>query len=794
MERLKSLIPDELKRVIGRSAPENLTKTSSLLLDFLRPLPQFQQVIRELTDPDLALCRKSKEGALDSKQKGNECFIKGDYVEALSFYSHALRHAPASSSEMDVNLVATLYVNRASTMHKLGLLQECIRDCNRAISIFPAYVKAWYRRGKANASLKDYKHATHDLEVAVSMEDNPSRKSQIKGELSIVLSESSSPNAIGMIKNNGEDEKVDSLAQSKALVLQCVSSPHKGRGLASAHDIPPASLVHREEPLAAILLKSCRETHCHFCFDELPADILFCPSCTIPVYCSKNCQEQAFGKHDTYLIKTNLAADLEKHVMNAILANPTRSTGEDICSNHIPEHRHECGGAHWSAVLPPDIVLAARVIVTSIEKCKASGTIFNPLDYLDFVHNYAQNPSVSKLESHVYAIVLLYCLHQYYNSDFPLSGASVAQLILVISQIKVNSMAVIHMKSHHRDEAFGKCSKFFTFEEHITQDTKQVRVAQAIYSRGSLFNHSCQPNVHAYFLSRTLFVRSVEAVPAWCPLELSYGPQVGELDFQGRQKLLEEQYSFQCRCSSCSELNLSDLVMNTFQCVRPYCLGAVLEATHYKRLESNFLQVSNASCTFKLSLPLLSSKKDISDVAQMLLHERGADSHIAAGHCLSCGSCCDLEYSTAGSKSSLANIQRLKDSLDSDEIPDALVSDMLSSLSHLRSVRHPYSKIVAEAEDNVAEAFVRIGELKLAVQHCVASIEILEKLYGSNHIVMGHELMKLASIQLCTGDRTAALSSIERVESIFLLYYGSHVDWIFPHLKVLRTEAERLAS
>lgn len=131
-----------------------------------------------------------------------------------------------------------------------------------------------------------------------------------------------------------------------------------------------------------ILLKSCRETHCHFCFDELPADILFCPSCTIPVYCSKNCQEQAFGKHDTYLSKKNLATDLEKHVMNAILANPTRSTGEDICSNHILEHRHECGGAHWSAVLPPDIVLAARLIVTSIEKCKASGTIFNPLDYL----------------------------------------------------------------------------------------------------------------------------------------------------------------------------------------------------------------------------------------------------------------------------------------------------------------------------------------------------------------------------------------------------------------------------
>lgn len=45
MERLKSLIPDDLKRVIGESTPENLTISSSLILDFLRSSPQFQQVI-----------------------------------------------------------------------------------------------------------------------------------------------------------------------------------------------------------------------------------------------------------------------------------------------------------------------------------------------------------------------------------------------------------------------------------------------------------------------------------------------------------------------------------------------------------------------------------------------------------------------------------------------------------------------------------------------------------------------------------------------------------------------------
>lgn len=35
----------------------------------------------------------------------------------IIFGKKALRHAPASSSEMDASLVATLYVNRASAMH-----------------------------------------------------------------------------------------------------------------------------------------------------------------------------------------------------------------------------------------------------------------------------------------------------------------------------------------------------------------------------------------------------------------------------------------------------------------------------------------------------------------------------------------------------------------------------------------------------------------------------------------------------------------------------------------------------
>ncbi|XP_020680191.1 uncharacterized protein LOC110097895 [Dendrobium catenatum] len=116
METLKSLLPDDLKLLIGQSTSENLDLTCSSLMKSCQLLPQFQRVIGQLTG-GAALCRKSKESALDWKKKGNECFSEGDYAKALTFYSKALRYAPMDMDGMDDKLVGTLYVNRASALY-----------------------------------------------------------------------------------------------------------------------------------------------------------------------------------------------------------------------------------------------------------------------------------------------------------------------------------------------------------------------------------------------------------------------------------------------------------------------------------------------------------------------------------------------------------------------------------------------------------------------------------------------------------------------------------------------------
>lgn len=117
-----------------------------------------------------------------------------------------------------------------------------------------------------------------------------------------------------------------------------------------------------------VISKSCRETHCHFCLNELPADSVPCPSCSVPVYCSESCQIQSGGTLSTNeMVKNstfqNLPDDIVEHIKGVTSA--VRYYSETEC---VQEHQHECRGANWPAVLPSDAVLAGRVIMKLINQ------------------------------------------------------------------------------------------------------------------------------------------------------------------------------------------------------------------------------------------------------------------------------------------------------------------------------------------------------------------------------------------------------------------------------------------
>lgn len=776
METLKGAIPEKLKQAIRDSTVNTLSDTCSSLHNFFLHFDPFHQTMTQLADPCYALCGKSKEAALKYKQLGNQCFSNADYVKALDYYTQALRKAPFEVGEIENNLIATLYINRATVLHKMNLLVECLRDCDRALQICPSYSKAWYRRGKANIALGNNRDAICDLNIAKSVESSTGGKRQIECELKIILDQSKSTNIV--VQPRQKENSLSTTGEMPQIKLQSVSVPDKGRGMVPPSDVSPGSLVHAEEPYAMVILKQCRETHCHYCLNDLPADRVPCISCSIPLYCSHQCQIKAGGQmfmistEDNYVLK-NLPNNLAEYAAEVIQYNDCEQK-----IGNVTEHKHECQGVHWPAVLPSDIVLAGRLLAKFLSK-NSSGDITSFVEKLELSHCYEHMPFESKLDSHLYAIVLLYCLKHSYGAMLAINGISISQVVIVISQVKVNCMTVVRLKSIDAHGLSDQSGGFpFHSSVHLTSNLEQVRVGKAIYKVGSLFNHSCQPNVHAYFLSRTLYLRTTQAVAAGCQLELSYGPQVGLWDCKDRQSFLKDEYAFHCQCTGCSEVNLSDIVLNAFHCVNPNCSGAVLES---RVLECEKQKIKHLAVADKVI-----KNDDIYEVC-LQFNQNDASIHIQPGVCLKCSSYRDLESSRATVDKALICIKRLQDAILSKEISNTSISDALRSLHLLRSNLHAYNKVIAEAEDNLAQAFCLVGELQLSADHCKASIQILEKIYDPDDIVIAYELVKLSSVQLYLGDNRA-VNSIGRIGAIFSRYYGLHADLVFPYLQYLRRE------
>ncbi|KAL5542219.1 hypothetical protein UlMin_009929 [Ulmus minor] len=373
------------------------------------------------------------------------------------------------------NILAALFI----FFYFFYLCRECWPCCRLAFGIF-------------------YNDAINDLDVSKIVESSLARKCQIESELKTLFDQYSS-----MVSPSVQH--IGPMAdEPNQINLQCVNTPDKARGMNSMSNIPLAPFFHSEEPYAMpyilqIILKSCRETHCHYYLNELLVNKVPCPSCSIPLYYSQNCQLQV-----GYKISHNYPKD-------------------DGIHKHL-------------SVLPSEIVLASRVFIKSIIQRRGSSKTANLRENLDLSHHYSQISLERKLELHIYSTVLLYYLSVLSCLWF--------LIVIIVSQIRVNSMTIVCIKSidvHDLVDQYGKSSL------------------------GALTSNVEQPNIHAYFISCTLLIQTIEFVATRCPLELSY------------------------------EVNLSDLFLNAFHCDEPNYYGIILDSGNNKLLIKKYYFINKIS-------------------------------------------------------------------------------------------------------------------------------------------------------------------------------------------------------
>ncbi|KFQ51041.1 Sperm-associated antigen 1, partial [Pelecanus crispus] len=98
--------------------------------------------------------------ATREKEKGNEAFAIGDYVEAVTYYSRSISVIPTAAA----------YNNKAQAEIKLQDWDSALQDCEKVLDMEPGNVKALMRRATVHNQLQNYQTAIEDLNKVLCVE------------------------------------------------------------------------------------------------------------------------------------------------------------------------------------------------------------------------------------------------------------------------------------------------------------------------------------------------------------------------------------------------------------------------------------------------------------------------------------------------------------------------------------------------------------------------------------------------------------------------------------------------
>ncbi|XP_036839057.1 mitochondrial import receptor subunit TOM34 isoform X2 [Oncorhynchus mykiss] len=115
--------------------------------------------------------KRRSQSWTELKQAGNEFFKTGQYGEAASIYSQAIKEVEKSGKKNPEDL-SILYSNRAASYLKDGNCWECVKDCTVSLDLVPFGIKPLLRRAAAYEALERYRLAYVDYKTALQIDCN----------------------------------------------------------------------------------------------------------------------------------------------------------------------------------------------------------------------------------------------------------------------------------------------------------------------------------------------------------------------------------------------------------------------------------------------------------------------------------------------------------------------------------------------------------------------------------------------------------------------------------------------
>lgn len=143
-----------------------------------------------------------------------------------------------------------------------------------------------------------------------------------------------------------------------------------------------------------------------------------------------------------------------------------------------------------------------------------------------------------------------------------------------------------------------------------------------------------------------------------------------------------------------------------------------------------------------------------------------------SGCCMTCG--IEVQVSADVASAVIQELERVELKLQPpSRNQEAALQEALNLVKLFQGIFHPSSKEMARVEDVVARAFCLAGQPHEARAHCKAAIQILENIYGKDHIAVANERLKLASIALAAGAGDEVRNNLELANQVMKIHYGA---------------------
>ncbi|XP_056141221.1 SET and MYND domain-containing protein 4 [Lampris incognitus] len=714
---------------------------------------------------------KDTDEATQCRGRGNSSFKTRDYTAAALHYSKGVCFAPQSSEQLSL-----CYANRSAALFHLQRYQDSLNDIDRALKHgYPSHLQHKLQERRL--------HCLNHLSVAQrGNQDDPKCASEDQREPQRGERLNVKPTTDHI------DDNVNLICHISPQAAVCFS-PEKGRHLVVTERIAAGEVILTDRPYSSVLIPGTEELKgkekrnetenaglfgtedrcCHRCLRETVCPVP-CDECSYSRYCSSRCQREAWEEHHRW--ECPLGAELMVlGLMSQLALRVTVKAG----LRNVEKAREPNGDKNHKGSKDDSVPFHSRESEPSAS--------YHGDPYLNVYHLMHHLNSHSPILRFLWAVTTAALYLILIRTRPPPASWDLSKSSTANSQSQgpadetgtagwssepwlLGSTILRHMLQLRCNAQAVSVIQHTGGTNSAVQSSQEIRIATALFPTLSLLNHSCRPNTSLVFSTGagsdldpsvdpdegvagfgggatsgiTISVRAARVISRGQEVLHCYGPHSSRMMLKERQRLLQEQYYFECTCEACN-LQQED-EGSEGSCQGPGLGGGPKD--------------SGLQCG-KCKGPL---------------KRRGKD----RGPGLVClRSSCRLSMSDSEVSRSLQEVrnhlEKAVDLMERDRPDEAL--RLLQRTSHeaglILTETHP---LQGELADAMARAHATLGDWTSAASQMEQSVVATGSQYGEDSIELSRQLFKLAQLHFNSGAIGSALSVIPKVRPLLCLHFG----------------------